>query len=76
MRYWLKFSQLSGVGPTFTDSIVKAKREGFTQIRRMQSHSLKWAYLLDFENNRKCCLYVSKDGKAHQTRWRVLYKPQ
>lgn len=78
MRLWLKFSKLSGVCPTYYDSMIKAKRYAFDKLQNLKQKQgfgtpVLWCYLMDFENNRKRVLYLNKKGLPCQSRWRVLY---
>lgn len=76
MRYWIRFSKLTQLEPTHTNSIVQAKRFAFTQIRDLAKKgygpNFWWCYLRDFEKDRQCTLWVDKNNKAHQSRWGPL----
>lgn len=78
MRWWVKFSQLSGVGPTHYDTMIKAKRYAYDELRNLKRKQgfgtpVLWCYLMDLENNRKRVLYINKKGLPCQTRWREIY---
>lgn len=73
MRYLISFSRLTRLESAQAASIVQAKRYAFTQIRELGKNgygpNFWWCYLRDFDEHRQCTLWVSKDGKAHQSRW-------
>lgn len=79
MRWWLKFSRLSGVGPTHAEKMIIATRYAFNELRSLKKKGygtpVLWCYLMDMDNNRKRVLYINKKGLPCQTRWRVLYNP-